>query len=204
MSVYAATNAARTAFTTATAAPATPLPSVVHNPITGDTMEVLRSALENGGGTAHFRFTIAPGSEGTPPHLHPELDETFTVVAGRLGMLVGAARRVVLPGETVVVPTGTVHRFWNASGDEPAVYETTVTPGADFERFIRGMYGLAQDGATDAKGAPKSLLHFALLLQRANLFFPGVPVPLQHALFRALTRLARRRGADRDLDRYAA
>ena len=107
------------------------------------------------------------------------------MVEGALGMSVGAAGR------------------WNASDTEPAVFESEVAPGADFERFLRGMYGLAADSKTDGRGIPRNPLQFALLLRAADLVFPGVPVPLQRAVCRALCALASLTGAHRDLDSYA-
>jgi mannose-6-phosphate isomerase-like protein (cupin superfamily) len=44
----------------------------------------------------------------------PEQDEVLTVVDGRLWVVHGGDRRRLDPGETVTVPAGDRHRFWNA------------------------------------------------------------------------------------------
>jgi hypothetical protein len=67
-----------------------------------------------------------------------------------------------------------------------------VRPGARFEEMIKNLYGLAQDGKTDAKGMP-NLLQAALFAREFEdvLWFTKPPRPVQKVLFAALAPVAR-------------
>jgi mannose-6-phosphate isomerase-like protein (cupin superfamily) len=174
------------------------------NPHTGDRLVVLRPAAASGGATTLLRFTLPPGASGAPAHRHARLTERFTVVSGRLAMAAGDLRRtrILGPGESLQVGPGEPHRFWNPHGEE-VTFTSEVSPGADFERFIRVHYGLAIAGLTGASGMPRNPLHVALLLEWADFEVPGVPSVVQRAVRGVLTALARRVGSDRALAAHA-
>lgn len=58
-----------------------------------------------------------PGG-GAPAHRHPELEETVTVLAGRVRFDVDGAEALVEAVSTVIIPAGVEHFFTNV-GDEP-------------------------------------------------------------------------------------
>ncbi len=188
--------------TTAPFARAVPSPVIV-NPQSGDRLLVLVSG--EGDGPTRLRFTLPPASPGTPLHRHPSLEETFTVNAGRLRVAVGDANawRDLRPGESVRIAPGFLHRFWNPHA-EPVTFEAEVTPGRDFERFIRAHYGLARAGLAGAGGMPRNPLQIAVMLRWADFQVPGVPGWLQRALIGGLARLARMTGDEQLLRRHAA
>lgn len=51
---------------------------------------------------------------GAPTHLHA-VEEVLTVMAGRAEIWVGEERRVVEPGQSVIVPAGHKHGFRNVA-----------------------------------------------------------------------------------------
>jgi hypothetical protein len=59
-------------------------------------------------------------------------------------------------GETVIVPAGTPHAWWNAGDDEIAA-RVEFRPALDAETFFETFFGLAEDGKVNAKGMPKLL-----------------------------------------------
>lgn len=61
----------------------------IKNPVTGDSMVVLQSTQESGGNSFTAKFTLPPGSHGTPLHYHNNLLETFEVLSGALEMELG-------------------------------------------------------------------------------------------------------------------
>lgn len=72
---------------------------------------------------------MTPGTR-TIPHRHPRAEETFQVVAGTVGLTIGAAEYVVGPGTLVLAKRNVVHSI-RVPGPEPAVLMCTVTPNED-------------------------------------------------------------------------
>ncbi|HEV2724310.1 MAG TPA: cupin domain-containing protein [Thermoleophilaceae bacterium] len=67
------------------------------------------------------------GSPVAPRHLHRLDDEAWIVLEGRLGFRVGETERELGAGDSLLVPRGTPHSYWNA-GPEPARYLLVMTP----------------------------------------------------------------------------
>jgi mannose-6-phosphate isomerase-like protein (cupin superfamily) len=80
-------------------------------------------------------FVIAdwtdPGTHAGRPiaglHLHRSDDEAWVVLEGRLGFRVGDSECEVGGGESLLVPRGTPHTYWNALR-EPTRYLLVMTP----------------------------------------------------------------------------
>src|SRR3954447_11376685 len=51
-------------------------------------------------------------------HVHREMEERYTVVAGRAAFRIDGEERMAGPGEEVVVPPGTRHLAWNPTEGE--------------------------------------------------------------------------------------
>jgi len=77
-----------------------------------------------------------------PPHVHHRSDEAFCVIRGRLSVLVGAARRVLEPGDHVVIPAGARHTF--ATVDEGGARVLAVmTPEVD--QLVAELHAVSTD-----------------------------------------------------------
>ncbi len=89
------------------------------------------------------------------------------------------------------MPAGVRHDWWNG-GDEEALVRLEVRPAARFEAMMLNLFGLAQDGRTNARGLP-NLLQLALLVRefRDVIRFTRPPQVVQLVLFGALTPVAR-------------
>ena len=80
-------------------------------------------------------FVIADWTDpGTHPgrpiaglHLHRSDDEAWFVLEGRLGFRVGEEERDVAAGESLLVPRGVPHSYWNPTA-ERARYLLVMTP----------------------------------------------------------------------------
>lgn len=177
-------------------------PRRIENPVTGDRIEFLSSPLHGDAGPLIFRCTLAPNALGSPLHLHRTIAETFQVERGLLDMQIGAAgaTHTLFSGEEVSVAPGVAHSFRNPLA-QPTVFLSTATPGVEFEKFLRAMYGLAADGRTNADGVPTDPRALALTLHYADLVTPAVPRSVQGALVGALTGLAPLTQLERDFTR---
>lgn len=177
------------------------LSNEIVNRVTGDKLRFLPTANETD--SVKIEFTLPPRAAGAPLHYHLKFTEIFTVLDGRLQMTVGATKQTLQPGETLEVKPGTVHGFSNPH-DAPVTFTTENLPAAEFEKFIRTMFGLANDGKTHRSGMPINPLHLALALDFADLYFPLVPAWMQRVARKALRRLAAVTGAENELTKYFA
>jgi quercetin dioxygenase-like cupin family protein len=175
---------------------------VYENPVTGERVVIRLGTQETGGERLIADIYARPGAAVAGEHVHPSIDETFTVLRGRVGFSIDGQKIVAEAGQKLHVPRGVVHDWWNA-GDEEAHIVVEITPAARFVTMIRNLFGLAQDGRTDKKGMP-SLLQLALLAREFEdvVRFTSPPRPVQRALFGVLAPIARLRGYRGRYEKY--
>lgn len=176
------------------------LPREIVNKVTGDKLKILHAPAD-GFDSVKIEFTLPPRAAGAPLHYHLKFTEIFTVLNGRMEMKAGADKRILTPGEQIEVKPGTLHGFSNPH-DEPLVFTSESLPAEEFEKFIRTMFGLANDGKTNQKGMPLNGLHLALALDFADLYFPFVPAWLQRTVRKTLRSVAQAVGAENELKKY--
>ena len=164
---------------------------VYENPVTGERAVIRVGTQESGGKLLVNDLYVRPGGAVMGEHVHPSIEESFTVVRGRVGFRVDGEESVAEPGRRLTVPPGVAHDWWNA-GQEEAHVIVEIGPAARFEEMIRNAFGLAQDGKTDPKGRPR-LLQAALFAREFDdvLRFTRPPRPVQKALFGVLAPIAR-------------
>lgn len=126
------------------------------NPVTGERGVVRVPPSDENGRTLVADLYVQPGGAVVGEHYHPNTEEAFTVLSGKVGLKVGDKNAIAPIGERFVVPAGVIHDWWNA-GEEEAHVLVEVRPGDRFLEMVANMFGLAQDGKTDAKGMPKPL-----------------------------------------------
>lgn len=165
--------------------------TILPNPVTKDVVTLLPPLPESSGDDLVFTTLLPPGSAGGPPHRHARITERFEVLSGEVTFRIGPKTALLAAGHSLEVRPATVHGFRNTS-DRPAVVKCTVSPGRDFEDFLRAMQAAAVAGQTNAAGLPRDPRQLARLLIAADFHFPLGPMALQRALFRALAAL----GAD--------
>ncbi len=175
----------------------------MHNPVTRDRLWFVRlpSAPDD---PVVFECELPAGSPGTPLHMHTRTVERFECIDGELSMVAGDAGRILrlAPGGHVDVPSRTPHRFWNATS-APVRFRSTVTPGLEFERFLRSVYALGIAGRVGAEGMPRSPLQLAVLRELSDLYFVGPPLLVQRAAFGALSAIASLVGTRNRMERLS-
>ena len=140
------------------------------------------------------RALAVPGAAVPGAHLHPGQEECFEVLDGVMGYRRDAHRGELRAGESVTVPPGVVHDWWNA-GDRDLRARVTVMPPGRFTAMIAAAWGLAAVGRTNAKGMPGPV--DAALLAEAfgeEIVFERPPRAVQQALAHTVAPIARRRG----------
>jgi quercetin dioxygenase-like cupin family protein len=173
---------------------------VLDNPVSGERFIFSQTAADTGGELLAVEFVVAPDGRVPGAHVHPVQEERFEVVSGRMRFKKGRKTVLAGPGDTLVVPPGTSHRFANA-GDSPAVIRVEVRPALKMEQLWETTVALAAEGRTLRSGLPRPL-DLALFMRE---FEQEVQPPFAPGLVRTATAplawLAVRRGLGR---RYQA
>ncbi len=164
---------------------------VIENPVTGERAVVRVGTGESGGELLVAELFVKPGGVVVGEHVHPAIEEQFTVLSGRMGFRLDGRESIAEPGRLLRVPRGVAHDWWNA-GEEEAHVMVEIRPGARFEEAIVNLFGLAQDGKTNEKGMP-NLLQAALFAREFEdvMYFTRPPRAVQKVLFAALGPVAR-------------
>jgi quercetin dioxygenase-like cupin family protein len=132
------------------------------NPIIKDKVTFIQTAADTNGKLTWFSVDLAPNG-GNDLHYHDTFAETFIAVEGSLGITLEQEELLLQPGESITIPIGALHRFYNPN-DFPIKFETKVKPASkNLEEFIQIIYGLARDGKTNSKSIPKSITNIGLL-----------------------------------------
>jgi quercetin dioxygenase-like cupin family protein len=118
--------------------------------------------------------TYLPGTGRPPKHWHPGQDEHFEVLEGTVHAEVDGTHRILDAGDTIDIPSGAVHQFWNPT-DTPARVLWQVRPAGRTQQWFASIAAARRPG----KDRP-SLLAFAVLLTEFRDVFrlatPAAPV----------------------------
>lgn len=165
--------------------------NVAESPVTGERGVVRIGTEQTRGELLVVDLYIRPGGAVMGEHIHPTIEERFTVLRGQVGFRLSGRAAIAEPGVTLFAPTGIPHDWWNA-GPEEALVRVEVRPAARFEVFIQNAFGLAQDGKVNRRGMP-NLLQLAVLAREFDdvIRFTRPPRMVQRLLFGLLTPLAR-------------
>ncbi len=132
------------------------------NPATGETITFTATAQDGEEDLVRFNWRSQPGGAITE-HLHPHQEERFTIVTGEAHFTVNGNERIVGPGETIVVPIGVRHSESNR-GAMPIEGIVELRPGLRSKEMHEAFGGLASEGKTTSRGAPKNPLRLGATL----------------------------------------
>ena len=103
-----------------------------------------------------------PGHRAAP-HVHPALEERWTVVEGSAAFLIGDdEERILGPGESITAPPGIAHAAWNPT-DGPVRLRATMTPALRWAEVVEKLFTWAAEGRTDDVGTPEPELIIGML-----------------------------------------
>ena len=176
---------------------------IVENPVTGERAVARVGTEESGGELLEVDLYVRPGGAVVGEHVHPAIEEAFTVTRGRVGFRIAGHETIAELNKRLVVPPSVAHDWWNAGEDEAHVI-VEIRPGLRFEEMAKNLHGLAQDGKTNAKGMP-NLLQGAILAREFEdvMYFTKPPRVVQRLLFGPLALTARALGYKGRYPKYA-
>jgi len=128
----------------------------LRNTVTGETLVFRTTSADTNGEAVVVETFVEPNGAVAAAHVHPEQEERFEVLAGELEFRLGKRKIVAKPGDRILVPAGTPHKFRNV-GSETAHFVCEVKPALQFEQLIETMFSLAEDGKVNKKGMPNPL-----------------------------------------------
>ena len=137
--------------------------------------------------------TYAPDGSAPPKHWHPEQDEHFEVLEGRVRTRVEGEQRDLGPGEMIDIPRRSVHQMWNP-GSEPARVLWRTSPGGRTEQWFRAIDRLHREGRVGNNGMPGPLAFGVLLTEYRDVFRLAGPDPVIRPAMALLGVVGRARG----------
>ena len=176
-------------------------PQIVEDPVFKHRLKFKRGVGDQGQEAVIVEMWVDPGG-GVTPHIHPAMEERFTVLDGRAEFLSGRTWVGADAGETVVVPAGTRHAYRNRGKVVAHVRCVASPPDPGLEDFLTQAAAMGRAGKLTRHGVPKSfgaLLEAAVMLHRnremVTILFPPLPPPwIQRVVVPPLARLGERRG----------
>jgi len=175
----------------------------LHNPSTGEIAHVL--SVDADGRRIEVDLWLQPGAAVAGAHVHDHFVERFQVREGEVGFQVAGIERTAQAGdETVEVPAGTRHDWWNAGTgvarvrvEVEAAEDAPGQPAARFASMIEALWSLGALGRVNAKGLPDPLWLAAIAREYSDAIrFVKPPAIVQTLIFAPLAAIARRAGRD--------
>lgn len=177
---------------------------VLDNPVTGQRLVFLNTTAESDGSLLEVESVwTRPSATRPPAHYHPHQEERFEILSGTLHARIDGRPRTLRAGEVFAIPPGVPHQMWSEDdGEVRANWQTR--PAMKTESFFETIWGLANEGKTNEKGAP-NLLQAAVIAREYGEEFRLVKPPrsVQMILFGVLSPLARLLGYKAAYSRYS-
>ncbi len=169
---------------------------VIEDPITNQRLTFLKTARDTDGELLMFEDHIGPYGfvNGGIPHVHPIQTERIEVTSGTLRFKVRGRQQDLQAGESVSIPPGVSHAWWNERGEDAQIL-VELRPALDTESAFETGFGLCRDGKTNDKGFP-SFWQMVVLMDAFldEVCMPWIPLRVQKAVASVLAPLGRRRG----------
>lgn len=92
-----------------------------------------------------FKCTVRPEARTPMPHYHQEFDETVKALVGKTTVIVDSKTVQLNPGESVLIPRGSVHQIANKT-DQPIEFLCEVKPGVFGYEYFRDIEPILNAG----------------------------------------------------------
>ncbi len=175
---------------------------IIVNKITGDIVEFLATSAETAGKFTRIKFTIKPGGFKAVEHLHPQFDESFKILSGKLTYILNGEKNSIKAGQQITLPKGIKHVHFNDERED-LVMEQTFSPSLDVEVFLQNLFGLTAEGRFK-NGSPQFLQ--LIMWQRkleAKTYITKIPVGAQKLLSYALAPVGSMLGYKASYTKYS-
>lgn len=163
----------------------------ISNPRTGQRMIFLKTGKETNGALLEIESFNPPSAMPEPEHIHPLQESSCDVISGELKFQIDGKVQTVRAGESVVIPAGVRHFFWN-DGSEVTHHVQRFKPALTIDNFFTSYFALARDGKLNDKGMPNFFLISLVSLRHQNdIRVVSPPWMIQKPLFLMLAPIAK-------------
>ncbi|HEX5013325.1 MAG TPA: cupin domain-containing protein [Candidatus Limnocylindrales bacterium] len=178
-------------------------PTTIVHPLSGERIVFLKRSAETAGSLLEADNFLAPRG-AIAPHIHPNMEETFRIRNGPITFRIDGVESTHAAGETVVIPRGAVHEWWNPVATDEVAATMEFRPALDMETFFETWFGLAADGRLGENLRPALLQTMVLLHDfRREIRVPGPEGVLVRVLGPILAPIGRRAGYRSRYERYS-
>ncbi len=130
----------------------------IENPVTGERVVVRVGTEDSGGELLVVDAYVRPGGAVTGEHVHPAIEERFTVVRGRVGLRLDGRESIAELGRPLHVPPDVAHDWWNAVHQASTACAATAIWHSGSDRSGFGLQGQLPEvqwrpGASDRRGS---------------------------------------------------
>ena len=128
----------------------------ITNARTGQRMIFLMTGKESNGQRLEMESYNPKSDLREPMHIHPRQESNAKVISGQLHFIVNGKEQIIGPGESIHIPAGAPHCFWNEDDTEAHSIQF-FTPALHIDEFFESYFAMANDGKLDDKGMPPFL-----------------------------------------------
>jgi len=162
---------------------------VIENRFAGERIVIEQSRDDTDGQSVLLHLTLSPQGAVPAAHVHPNLDERFTVLSGTLMIRLGREDRILQAGEQLLVSRKTAHQPYNPFS-EPAEVQVEIIPPGNMDVCLAQLHGYLGAGDKPRSGV-RTALQMAVMARDCDLYLAGPPVFLQKAGIFLLSPTAR-------------
>lgn len=119
-------------------------------------------------------FETPAGAQGPPPHLHGSYQETFLILEGEMEFFIDGEIKTLTSGESMDVPTGTLHTFNNKS-DQTCKWVNIHSPKGFFRFFEEMGVPDTEEGARHKSVQPEIIEKVITMASDFDMTIPPPP-----------------------------
>lgn len=108
---------------------------------------------------------IKAGADGPPIHKHPEQEEYFKIIKGRLEVYKKDTWKTLKAGEEIFIPKETPHTY-RSRHTEDCIFEYRLTPKRNFSAMMQTFERLMNEGKLIGTSGLKSIIYLSLTFKK--------------------------------------
>jgi quercetin dioxygenase-like cupin family protein len=142
-------------------------PEEITSARTGQKMIFRKTGNETNGHLLEIECFSPPSNYKEPEHIHPFQENIFELISGTVHFWVNGSQHTITAGETITIPKGIPHYFWN-EGNMEAHYIQKFSPSLHIDQFFRTYFALTRENKVNKKGLPNLFLISIISLNHQN------------------------------------